>query len=170
MDGLITVGEIQDRIFKIRGQSVMLDRHLAALYGMRTIALRQQVRRNLDHFPEDFAFQLTRAEAALLVSQRVIPSGRSLGGYLPIVFTEKGVSMLSSVLRSAVALKVIIAIMRAFVQLRHAALRDRDIKRRVEKLEGTVDMHETDIRLLVQDVQKLKKRRGPGGPINPSIL
>jgi len=60
MGELITLGEIQDRIFKIRGQSVMLDRDLAALYGMRTIALRQQVRRNIDHFPEDFAFQLTR--------------------------------------------------------------------------------------------------------------
>src|ERR1019366_4555014 len=70
MGELISLGDIQDRIFKIRGQSVMLDRHLAALYGMRTIALRQQVRRNMDHFPEDFAFQLTRPEAALLVSQR----------------------------------------------------------------------------------------------------
>jgi hypothetical protein len=170
MGELITLGDIQDRIFKIRGQSVMLDRDLAALYGMRTIALRQQVRRNMDHFPEDFAFQLTRAEAALLVSQCVIPSGRSLGGYLPIVFSEEGVSMLSSVLRSPVALKVIIAIMRAFVKLRHAALAGRDMARRVEKLEGKVDMHETDIRLLVQDVQKLKKRPLPDGPINPSIL
>jgi hypothetical protein len=87
-----------------------------------------------------------------------------------MVFTEEGVSMLSGVLRSPVALKVMIAIMRAFVKLRHAALRDRDVKRRVEKLEGKVDMHETDIRLLVQDVQKLKKHSGPGGPISPSII
>src|SRR5262245_42641343 len=100
MSELITMEDIQNRIFKIRGQSVMLDRDLAALYGMRRIALRQQVRRNMDHFPEDFAFQLTQAEAALLLSQLVIPSGRSLGGYLPIFFTEKGVSMLSSFLRS----------------------------------------------------------------------
>jgi hypothetical protein len=78
--------------------------------------------------------------------------------------------MLSSVLRSPAALKVIIVIMRAFVKLRHAALRDRDVTRRVEKLEGKVDMHDKDIRLLVQDVQKLKKRSGPDGPINPSII
>jgi hypothetical protein len=170
MGELIRVEDIQDRIYKIRGQSVMLDRDLAALYGMRSIALRQQVRRNMDHFPLDFAFQLSPAEASLLVSQSVIPSRRSLGGYLPMVFTEEGVSMLSGVLRSPVALKVMIAIMRAFVKLRHAALRDRDIKRRLENLEGKVDMHETDIRLLVQDVQKIKKHSGSDGPINPSIL
>jgi len=78
--------------------------------------------------------------------------------------------MLSGILRSPRAIQVNIALMRAFVKMRRAMLAHQGIARRVEKLEGKVDMHETDIRLLVQDVQKLKKRPGPGGPINPSIL
>lgn len=78
--------------------------------------------------------------------------------------------MLSTVLRSPRAIRVNIAIMRAFVKLRHAMLAHQGIARRVQKLEGKVDMHETDIRLLVQDVQKLKKHPGPDGPINPSVL
>ncbi len=78
----------------------MLDRDLAELYGVKTIALRQQVKRNQDRFPEDFMFQLTLAEGDTLVSQSVIPSRRSLGGSLPYLFTQEGVAMLSSVLRS----------------------------------------------------------------------
>ena len=98
----------------------MLDRDLAELYSVRTIALRQQVKRNKDRFPHDFMFQLSKPEAELLVSQNVIPSRRSLGGSLPYVFTQEGVAMLSSVLRSARAVQVNIAIMRAFVRLREA--------------------------------------------------
>ena len=78
--------------------------------------------------------------------------------------------MLSGVLKSARAVHVKIAIMRAFVKLRHAVVMNRDVARRVEKLEGKVDVHETDIRLLIQDVQKLKKRPGPEGPITPTVL
>jgi hypothetical protein len=89
--------------------------------------------------------------------------------YLPYVFTEQGVVMLSSVLRSARAIQVNIAIMRAFVKLRHAVLAHQGIARRVEKLEGKVDMHETDIRLIVQDLEKLKRRR-PEGPIDPKVV
>jgi len=78
----------------------MLDRHLAELYGVKPIALRQQVKRNKNRFPDDFIFLLSRTEAEGLVSQNVIPSRRSLGGYLPYAFTEQGVAMLSSVLHS----------------------------------------------------------------------
>ena len=95
----------------------MLDRDLAELYGVKTIALRQQVKRNLERFPEDFMFQLTPEEGDVLVSQNVIPSKRSLGGSLPYAFTQEGVAMLSSVLRSRRAVEVNIAIMRAFVRL-----------------------------------------------------
>ncbi len=77
-----------------------MDRDLADLYQVKTIALRQQVKRNQDRFPEDFMFQLTDEEAGILVSQNVIPSRQSLGGYLPYAFTQEGVAMLSSVLRS----------------------------------------------------------------------
>src|ERR1041385_2349859 len=86
---------IERRIYLIRGQKVMLDRDLAELYQVKPIALRQQVRRNSDRFPKDFMFQLTEKEAEMLVSQNVIPSKNSLVGYLPYVFTQEGVAMLS---------------------------------------------------------------------------
>jgi hypothetical protein len=108
-----SVQAIEHRIYVIRAHKVMIDRDLAELYQVRTIALRQQVKRNRGRFPRDFVFQLTRAETEILVSQPVIPSRRSLGGTRPYAFTEQGVAMLSSVLRSARAVEVNIAIMRA---------------------------------------------------------
>ena len=83
---------IERKIYLVHGQKVMLDRDLAELYQVKPIALRQQVKRNLERFPEDFMFQLTEKEAEMLVSQNVIPSKRSLGGYLPYAFTEQGVA------------------------------------------------------------------------------
>jgi hypothetical protein len=102
-------------------------------------------------------------------SQNVIGSKRNIR-YRPFAFTEEGVAMLSSVLRSRRAVHVRVAIMRAFVKMRHVLLAHQGIARRVEKLEGKIEMHDTDIRLLVLDVDRLKKRPGPEGPINPSIL
>jgi hypothetical protein len=170
MTETVPMEEVQSQIYRNRGKEAMLDRDLAMLYGVKAIVLRQQVFRNKDRFPSDFMFQLSNLEVHSLVSQNVIPSRRHLGGYLPYAFTEQGVAMLSGILRSKRAVQVNIAIMRAFVKLRHALLAHQGIARRVEKLEGKVDMHETDIRLLVQDVAKLKNRPGPGGPINPNIL
>src|SRR6266568_580936 len=106
---------IERRIYLIPGNKVMLDRDLAELYGVKPIALRQQVKRNRRRFPADFMFRLTMREANILVSQNVIPSRRSLGGSLPYVFTQEGVAMLSSVLKSDRAVRVNVAIMRAFV-------------------------------------------------------
>ncbi len=88
----VPVKFIERRIYLIRRQKVMLDRDLAELYEVKAIALRQQVKRNQDRFPPDFMFQLTGEEADLLVSQAVIPSRRSLGGFLPYVFTQEGVA------------------------------------------------------------------------------
>jgi hypothetical protein len=163
--------DIHSRIHRIRGQQVMLDADLAALYGVPTFRLNEQAKRNRARFPLDFMFQLSPIEWAALISQSAI-SKRGRGGrrHRPFVFTEHGVAMLSTVLNSERAIQVNIAIMRAFVKLRHAVLAHQGIARRVEKLEGKVDMHETDIRLLVQDVDQLKKRPGPSGPINPSLL
>ncbi len=96
---LIPVERIEKSILLIRGHKVMLDKDLATLYEVKPIALRQQVRRNMDRFPDDFMFQLTQDEVDVLVSQNVIPSKRSLGGYLPYVFNQEGIAMLSSVLR-----------------------------------------------------------------------
>lgn len=113
---LIPAERIERSILLIRGHKVLLDRDLAELYGVKPIALRQQVRRNLNRFPDDFMFQLTAEEAEALVSQNVIPSRRSLGGFLPYAFAQEGVAMLSSVLRSERAVLVNIDIMRAFVR------------------------------------------------------
>jgi ORF6N domain len=106
------------RIITLHSQKVMLDRDLAELCQVKPIALRQQVKRNRNRFPDDFMFRLTQEEADRLVSQNVIPSKRSLGGFLPYAFTEQGVAMLSGVLNSDRAIAVNIAIMRAFVRLR----------------------------------------------------
>jgi len=92
--------QVERRIFLLRGQNVILDFDLAELYGVETRALKQAVRRNLDRFPVDFIFELTNSEAQTLVSQTVIPTRGKLGGAVPMAFTEEGVAMLSSVLRS----------------------------------------------------------------------
>jgi len=131
--------EIECRIYSIRGKQVMLDRGLAELYEVRTIALRQQVKRNRSRFPKDFLFKLSRKEAEMLVSQNVIPSRRSLGGSLPYAFTEKGVAMLSSVLTSGKAVKVNIAIMRAFVNLREILVNHKDLAAKLHELEAKYD-------------------------------
>jgi hypothetical protein len=169
MNLIETTQNVQNRIYRIRGQQVMLDVDLAALYGVPTKQLNRAVRRNLIRFPGDFMFVLTAVEAANLRFQF---GTSSWGGrrFLPYAFTEEGIAMLSSILKGQKAALVNIAIMRAFVKLRHAMLAHQGIAKRVEKLEGKVEMHETDIRLLIQDVDKLKKRPGSEGPINPVIL
>ena len=169
----IEVEEVQSRICRIRGKQVMLDSDLAALYSVPTFRLNEQVRRNIGRFPIDFMFRLTSAELSSLRSHSAIlePAGRGQHKkYLPYVFTEQGVAMLSGVLRSQRAIDVNIAIMRAFVKLRHAVLSSRDVARRLDKLEGKVQMHETDIRLILEDVRRLEKKSRPDGPISPIIV
>jgi len=148
---------VERHIQLIRGQKVMLDRDLADLYGVKPIALRQQVRRNRERFPEDFMFQLTKAEAESLVSQSVIPSRRSLGGFLPYVFTQEGVAMLSSVLRSRRAVLANIAIMRSFVRLRELMASNKDIAARVEKLERGHDRTASVIEVLVDEIDGIAR-------------
>ena len=117
---------IQNKIFEVRGCRVMLDYHLAELYQVETRALKQAVKRNIERFPSDFMFVLTKEEANLLlsigVSQNVIPPDYNFGVAMPMAFTEQGVAMLSSVLRSKVAIEVNISIMRAFVLMRQMAI------------------------------------------------
>src|SRR5437868_1701857 len=138
----ITPGELIDRhIYVIRDQRVMLDRDLSLLYGVKAIALRQQVKRNRDRFPKDFLFQLNRKETGLLVSQNVIADQRSLGGSRPYAFTEQGVAMLSSVLTSKRAVQVNIAIMRAFVRMREMLLGHQDLVRKIQEMELKYDEH-----------------------------
>jgi hypothetical protein len=139
MTNAISMDVVVTKIILIRGKRVMLDKDLALLYGVKPVALRQQVKRNRDRFPEDFMFQLTEEESKIMVSQNVIPSIQSLGGYLPYAFTEQGVAMLSSILRSKRAVQVNIQIMRAFVQLRRFILTNTDLRHKIEAMEKKYD-------------------------------
>jgi hypothetical protein len=130
----------------------LLDRDLADLYGVKPIALRQQVKRNLGRFPPDFMFQLSPEEAEALVSQNVIPSRGSLGGSLPYAFTQEGVAMLSSVLRSERAVEVNIEIMRAFVRLREMLASHKDLARKLADLEQKYDEH---FRIVFEAIRQL---------------
>jgi len=137
----IAVEQIERSILMIRGQKVMLDADLAALYGVETKQLVQAVKRNRDRFQGDFAYQLTAKEVANLRSQIVTSSLPTYGGrrYAPYVFTEQGVAMLSSVLRSPRAVQVNIEIMRAFVRLRELLASHKDLSRRLDELEQNYD-------------------------------
>ena len=159
MTDLISTEHVQNQIYRIRGQQVILDTDLSHLYGVETRILNRAVMRNRERFPFDFMFELSREEI-MRISQIGTSSGRTASlkfSKRVLAFTEQGVAMLSGVLRSDRAVQVNIAIMRAFIRLRHAILASRDVARRVDKLEGKVNLHETDIRLLIKDVDQLKK-------------
>ena len=133
---IITPEQIKSRIYSVHGQNVMLDSDLAQLYGVTTGALNQAVKRNEQRFPEDFMFALTVEETQRLISQTVISNvGRGGRRKTTYAFTEQGVAMLSSVLRSERAVQVNIAIMRAFISLRGLLAQDSDMARRILTLE-----------------------------------
>jgi hypothetical protein len=136
---LVPVEQIEKTIFLLRGQKVMLSPHLAELYGIEARTLVQAVKRNLERFPEDFMFQLTREEYENLKSQIVISSWGGARRARPYAFTEQGVAMLSSVLRSKRAVQVNIEIMRAFVQLRKMVAAHKDLARKLATLEKKYD-------------------------------
>jgi Pyruvate/2-oxoacid:ferredoxin oxidoreductase gamma subunit len=151
----IAVNVIAMKILMVRGKRVMLDRDLAQLYGVKAIALRQQVKRNKERFPEDFMFRLNSEEAEMLVSQNVIPSVKYFGGFLPYVFTQEGIAMLSSVLTSSKAVRVNIAIMRAFVKLGQIISSHKELAEKLEELERKYQLHETDIQVIFEAIKKL---------------
>jgi hypothetical protein len=135
---------IQDKVFTIRGYRVMLDFDLAEMYEVETRVLKQAVRRNPDRFPEDFMFILSAEEMENLTSQNVMSSW---GGtrHLTFAFTEQGVAMLSSVLKSKKALTVNIMIMRAFVLIRQHYLDSSELRERIDKIEGEMKVKFNDI-------------------------
>ncbi len=140
LTSLIPFERIERAILLIRGEKAMLDRDLAALYGVSTKVLLQSVRRNAERFPADFMFQLTDEEVEILRSQFVTSSsGHGGRRYIPYAFTEQGVAMLSSVLRSKRAVEVNIAIMRAFVRLRQILASHADLARKLDELEKKYD-------------------------------
>lgn len=151
MSQCITPTQIRNLIYHIRGKAVMLDRDLADLYQVQTKVLNQAVKRNIDRFPEDFMFQLTEVEFNSLRSQ-IVTSKRGGRRYMPNVFTEQGVAMLSSVLNSEVAIKANIQIMRAFVQVRRLGITIVEIKRKIEKMEKKYD---NQFRVVFSAIQQL---------------
>ena len=141
MKTLIPIEVIEKKIFLIRGEKVMLDSDLAELYGVETFNLNKAVKRNIDRFPDDFMFQLSGEEADSLRFQIGMSKKTGRGGrrYLPYVFTEQGVAMLSSVLNSKRAVHVNIEIMRAFVKLRQMLASNAELARKLEALEKKYD-------------------------------
>ncbi|MDE1902913.1 MAG: ORF6N domain-containing protein [Alphaproteobacteria bacterium] len=148
---------VESVIRVLRGQKIVLDSDLATLYGVKPIALRQQVKRNRERFPDDFMFRLTEGEVDALVSQFVIPSKGRLGGHLPYAFTQEGIAMLSSVLRAPRAVAMNIMIMRAFVRLRELAVAHKDIADRLAKLERGQQQTASVIEVLVEDIDRLSQ-------------
>jgi len=161
--------EIENRIYEIRHQNVMLDFDLAEMYQIETRVLKQAVRRNLERFPKDFIFELTEMEIVTMVSQNVIPSKQQLGGAKPFAFTEQGVAMLSIVLRSKIAIEINISIIRAFVLMRQYALSHKELSEKLSQLENKFNKQFNDVAdalnfLLQKDkIETEQKQRKPIG-------
>ena len=155
---LIPLEVIAGKIFMLRGHRVMLDRDLAKLYGVETKALNQAVKRNEDRFPEDFMFRLTPDEAQGVLALRsqivTLKRGQHLK-YLPYAFTEHGVVMLANVLKSAVAVRASIQVVRAFVHLRQLLATNEQFARKIEALERKVGKHDTDLQGVLAMLRKL---------------
>ena len=154
---LILVDQIEPLIREIRGHKVMLDSDLAALYGVPTKRLNEQVQRNLTRFPDDFMFRLTSDEAESLRSQiATLKSGRGQHRkYLPYAFTEHGAFMAASVLNSARAVEVSVFVVRAFVKLRQLVLAHKDLAGKLDQLERKVGSHDEAIKQLVAAIRQL---------------
>jgi hypothetical protein len=153
---MIRVEQIEQTIKVVRGQRVMLDADSARLYKVRTGALNQSVKRNADRFPSDFAFQLTLPEFMSLMSQNVTSKGGRRK--LPWVFTEHGVAMLSSVLRSSAAARVNVEIMRAFVRLRRLLATPGELVEQVAKLADSVQFHDEQIKAIAQVLRQMAEK------------
>ena len=140
MKALVPIEMIASKIYLIRGIKVMLDRDLAELYGVETSQLKRAVRRNIDRFPEDFMFELTKAELEDWRCQFGTSKSEKMGiRYRPMAFTEQGVAMLSSALRSKRAIQVNIQIMRTFTKLRLMLSTHKELKKKIESMEKKYD-------------------------------
>jgi phage regulator Rha-like protein len=151
---------IETKILLVRGCRVILDGDLAYLYGVPAKRLNEQVRRNLKRFPDDFMFQLTNEEYRVLRSQiATLKKGRGMHRkYLPYVFTEQGVAMLSSVLHSESAIQVNIAIMRAFVKLRETLSTNKELALKLKQLEMKTREHDEEIQAIFEAIRRLTER------------
>jgi hypothetical protein len=158
-DILVAPDHIQRMVHVVRGQRIMLDFDLAELYGVTTKRLNEQVSRNSERFPDDFAYQLTQQEVADLMSQNATSkAGRGGRRKLPWAFTEHGVAMLSSVLRSPTAVRVNIEIIRIFVRLRRLMATPGELVEQLTRLAETVQLHDGQIKAIAQVLDRLMER------------
>lgn len=155
---IVPVEKIETRILFVRGQKVLLDSDLVRLYGVHTRALTRAVRRNIDRFPSDFMFRLNKREFANLRSQSGTSSQWGGRRYAPYAFTEQGVAMLSSVLRSKLAVLVSIQIMRVFVRLREMLARHKELALKLEQLETRIEGHDQEITAIFDAIRQLMQR------------
>jgi len=146
---------IINKIYLIRGMKVMLDHDLSELYSVETKQLKRQVKRNIERFPKDFMFELSRKELDSLRSQFGTLKRGAHSKYLPLAFTEQGVAMLSSVLNSKQAIEVNIRIIRIFTKMREVLLTHKDILLKLGQLEKKVSKHDGDIRLVFEALKQL---------------
>lgn len=162
---LVAEQKILNRIYVIRGEKVMIDQDLAEMYGVETKQLKRQVKRNIDRFPKDFMFELTKKEFENLRSQI---GTSSWGGtrYMPMAFTEQGVAMLSSVLNSKTAIEVNIRIIRVFTKLREYALTHKEILMQLAKLEKEVKGNSKDIENIFMVLKELIEKQSKPVPRN----
>ena len=180
MSKVISVVGVEQKIFYIRGQKVMLSPHLAELYGVPTKVLLQAVKRNLERFPDDFMFQPTWEEVDPLRSQFVTLKSSGVKNprsqivtlkqgahikFLPYAFTEQGIAMLSSVLRSKRAIAVNIAIMRAFVKIREILMTHKELAAQFRELERKVGTHDQKIAAIFEAIRKLMEPPPPPSPV-----
>ncbi|MFA6184224.1 MAG: ORF6N domain-containing protein [Parcubacteria group bacterium] len=163
---IVIPGEIiENKIFLIRGKKVMFDKDLAVLYGVETRTLNQAVRRNKDRFPDDFMFQLTKLEFNIWKSQIVISNKEKMGlRKIPLVFTEQGVAMLSSVLKSKRAIQVNIQIMRTFTKIREMIISNKELRLKIEAMERKYDnkfqaVFDAIKRILITQVEETPKNK-----------
>ena len=156
MNKLIPLERIENKIYLARNQKVMLDRDIAALYEVETKQLKQAVRRNLERFPADFMFELTKEEFKNWRSQIVTSNSDKMGlRWRPFAFTEQGAAMLSSVLRSRKAIQANILIMRAFVKLNQVLTTHKDVSRKIKELEQKYGKHDTEIQTIFAAIKRL---------------
>jgi hypothetical protein len=167
MGELIPVSLVERRIIEVRGVKVILDSDLAALYGVETKRLNEQMKRNRDRFPSDFAFQLSPEECAGLRSQSATSNpGRGGRRSLPFAYTEHGALMSASVLNSRQAIEMSVFIVRAFVRLRSIYTSHIELSRRLDELDTRVSEHDGELRSIVEAIRRLAI---PSAPKRPPI-
>jgi hypothetical protein len=155
MPNLVSAQAIEQRIFLIRGHKVMIDRDLAGLYQVATKALNQSVKRNVERFPDGFMFRLTRQETRELVTNCDRFASLKHASGTPFAFTEYGVAMLSSVLRSRRAVQINIEIIQTFIRLRQLALTHKELGRKIEELQRKIKTHDHKIEAIFDAIREL---------------